>query len=77
VSQENFQPSFNINRGRCGGGPGDDFRDHRSSSTDLSSIRGLVLFGNDRDCVNLHERARASVSRGGNDRDDCAVIAPH
>jgi hypothetical protein len=35
------------------------------------------LFGDDRYCVDLHERARASVSCGGNDRDGCAVIAPH
>jgi hypothetical protein len=35
----------------------------------------LVLFGDDRYCVDLHERAWASVSCGGNDRDSCAVVA--
>jgi hypothetical protein len=42
-----------------------------------ASIRAFVLFGDDRHCVDLHERARASVSCGGNDRDGCAVTAPH
>jgi hypothetical protein len=50
---------------------------HAASYAFAASIRGFVLFGDDRYCVDLHERARASVSCGGNDRDGCAVIAPH
>ena len=50
---------------------------HAASYAFAASIRGFVLFGDDRHCVDLHERAWASVSCGGNDRDGCAVIAPH
>jgi hypothetical protein len=50
---------------------------HAASYAFAASIRGFVLFGDDRYCVDLHERAWASVSCGGNDRDGCAVIAPH
>jgi hypothetical protein len=39
-----------------------------------ASVRGFVLFGEDRHCVNLHERAWASMSCGGNDGDGDAVI---
>jgi hypothetical protein len=41
------------------------------------SIGGLVAIRDGRYCVDLHERACASVSCGGNDRDGCAVAAPH
>lgn len=50
---------------------------HAASYAFAASIRGFVLFGDDRYCVDLHERAWASVSCRGNDRDGCAVIAPH
>lgn len=50
---------------------------HAASYAFAASMRGFVLFGNDRYCVDLHERAWASVSCGGNDRDGCAVITPH
>jgi hypothetical protein len=42
-----------------------------------ASIRGFVLFKEDRYGVDLYERACASKSCGGNDRDRCAVIAPY
>lgn len=50
---------------------------HAASYAFAASIRGFVLFGDDRYCVDLHERAWASVSCGRNDRAGCAVIAPH
>jgi hypothetical protein len=49
---------------------------HAASYTFAASM-WVRLFGDDRYCVDLHECAWASVSCGGNDRDGCAVIAPH
>jgi hypothetical protein len=39
-----------------------------------ASVRGVRPIREDRHCVNLHERAWASMSCGGNDGDGGAVI---
>ena len=57
---------------------GGQFRELTSLDLGKAVVNELIARSDlSRDEIDLHQRAWASVSCGGNDRDSCAVIAPH